>query len=155
MVYLDNLPQPTNTLLQSVEGDTSYRFHRPTKKNDYLPVPLRWYNVLALHLAGKKLNEIKTETGYSAPMIYRILNHKTIQAVRQQLLDHTQQEFEALFSRVVENIREQLNSKDDQVRLAAQQQWLKANGKFAPKQAGQTISVTAEDVVFQILNQKE
>lgn len=133
-------------------ADQSYRFHRPTKKSDYLPVPLRWYQVLALHLAGKTPNEIMTETGYSSAMYYRILNHPSIQAVRQQLLDQTQQEFEALFNRVVTNIREQLDDPDPMVRLSAQNQWFKANGKFQPKKDETDKNLTAEEVVAKLLN---
>jgi len=134
------------------KADQSYRFHRPTKKNDYFPVPLRWYQVLALHLAGKTPNEVMAETGYSSAMYYRILNHPSIQSVRQQLLDQTQQEFEALFNKVVENIRKQLDSGDPMVRLAAQNQWFKANGKFQPKNVEGEKKLTAEEVVAKLLN---
>jgi len=151
-----NLPQTSSLLLPQSGGDETYRFHRPTKKNDYVPVPLRWYNVLALHLAGKKAIEIKQETGYSIAMIYRILNNRIVQHVRQQLMDSTQQEFEALFDKIVDNIRSQLDSTDQAVKLAAQQQWLKANGKFG--NGGKTkiiTNITAEQVVQNILEGKD
>lgn len=144
---MNNLP-----LTQSLLPDQNYRFHRPSKKSDYLPVPLRWYNVLALHLAGKSPKEIMEQTGYSQAMYYRILNHPSIQSVRQQLLDSTQQEFEALFMKVVENVREQLASLDPQIQLAAQQQWFKANGKFLPSKEAESRGLTAEDVVAKLLN---
>ena len=118
-----------------------------------MPVPLRWYNILALHLTGKSAKEISEATGCSLPMVYHVLGHKTIQHVRQQLLDKTQQEFEALFAKVVTNIREQLESTDPMVRLAAQQQWFKANGKFAGVKIDRQVNITAEQVVAQILNQ--
>jgi len=104
-----------------------------------------------LHLAGRKATEIKQETGYSIAMIHRILNHKAVQAVRQQLMDSTQQEFEALFDRIVDNIRSQLNSTDEAVKLAAQQQWLKANGKFSNDKRAIITNITAEQVVQNIL----
>ena len=148
---MDNLPSTTSLLLPQEASDQTYRFHRPTKKNDYVPVPLRWYNVLALHLAGKKAIEIKQETGYSIAMIHRILNHKIVQAIRQQLMDSTQQEFEALFDKIVDNIRDQLGSSDPAVKLAAQQQWLKANGKFGNGKKAVITNITAENVVQNIL----
>jgi hypothetical protein len=55
----------------------------------------------------------------------------------------------------VENITNQLNSEDTKVQLEAQNQWLKATGKFAPKQkasAGEELS--AEDLVKQLLMQQ-
>jgi hypothetical protein len=112
---------------------------------------LRWYNVLALHLGGASPKEIMELTGYSAAMYYRILEHPSIQAVRQQLLDSTQQEFEALFSKVVENIRTQLKSSDPQIQLAAQNQFFKATGKFAPKVSKDDGNLTAEDIVSKFL----
>lgn len=151
------LPTTTNSLLLPHQSSSpTYDVRRPIKKNDYIPVPLRWYKVLALHLSGKKAIEIKEETGYSIPMIHRILNHKSIQSVRQQLMDSTQQEFEALFDRIVNNIRTQLDSTDEAVKLAAQQQWFKANGKFG--NGGKTkivTNITAEQVVQNILEGKD
>jgi len=150
-----NLPLETTSsslLLPQQSASPVYDVHRPVKKNDYTPIPLRWYNVLALHLAGRKAIEIKQETSYSIPMIHKILNHKGVQAVRQQLMDSTQQEFEALFDKIVDNIRSQLDSTDEAVKLAAQQQWLKANGKFSGGSRGTIINnITAEQVVQQIL----
>lgn len=138
-------------LLQSHLPDTSYRFHRPSTKKDYTPIPLRWHTVLALHLAGGTPKEVCALTGYSLSMYYRILNDPVTQTVRQQLLNQTQQEFEALFARVVDNIREELRSEDPQVRLAAQQQWLRANGRYAPKGDNEGEALTAEDVVKKLL----
>lgn len=142
----------TDPITLPAKADQSYRFHRPTKRNDYIPVPLRWYQVLALHLAGKTPNEIMQETGYSSAMYYKILNHPSIQSVRQQLLDQTQKEFEALFNKVVENIRTQLDDPEPMVRLAAQNQWFKANGKFQPKSDEKEKNLTAEEVVAKLLN---
>lgn len=139
-------------ITQSHLPDTSYRFHRNLKKNDHVPVPLRWYFVLSLHLSGKSPREVMQETGYSPGMYYKILSHPTIQSVRQQLLDHTQQEFEALFNRVVENIRTQLQSDNPQIQQIAQNQFFKATGKFAPKKGEEGEGLTAEDVVAKLLN---
>jgi len=144
---MSNLP-----ITQSHLPDTSYRFHRHLKKNDHTPIPLRWYCVLSLHLSGKSPKEVMQETGYSTAMYYRILNDPAVQSVRQQLLDSTQQEFEALFNQVVENIRNQLKSTDEQIQIAAQNQFFKATGKFAPKVSEKGDGLTVEDVVAKLLN---
>lgn len=86
------------------------------------------------------------------PTIYAILGNKDVIYLRQKMLDSMQQEFEALFSKLVDNIREQLDSSDPMVQLAAQNQWLKANGKYAPAVVDKSTHITAEDVVFQLLN---
>jgi len=144
-------PSTSSLMLPSESSSPTYDQHRPAKRHDYVPIPHRWYNVLAYHLAGKKAIEIKQLTGYSIPMIHKILNHKLVLQVRQQLLDATQQEFEALFDQIVDNIRTQLSSDDPNVKLAAQQQWLKANGKFAGVKGTIINNITAEQVVQQIL----
>ncbi len=149
-------PITSSLLLPQQSSTPTYDVARPAKKNDYVPIPHRWYVVLALHLSGKDAPTIKQETGYSIPMIYRILRHKNVIAIRQQLLDSTQQEFEALFNKIVTNIRGQLDSKDPAVQLAAQQQWLKANGRFTGSAKGTIINnITAEQVVQQILEGKD
>jgi len=118
------------------------------------PVPLRWMNVLHLHLRGKKDKEIAEEMGYTPNSIYRILHHPNIQYVRQQLLAATNQEFEALLSKVTDTLREEMDNADSKIRLDAIGQWAKLYGKVTGKDDGQkqTFNVTAEDVVFQILN---
>lgn len=133
----------------------NYQLMRPARAKDHHPVPHRWFAVLAMHLSGKSPKEIQKETGYSQAMYYRILSNPEVLAVRQQLLAQTQMEFEALYSKVVDNLREQLNSKDPEIQLAAQQQFFKATGKYAPKPSdpkGEQLS--AEDLVTKLLQQQ-
>jgi hypothetical protein len=68
------------------------------------------------------------------------------------MLHDIDKEFEALYSRVVEEIRYCLQDADPRIRLDACEKWLKAHGKFQPNQKTQ-VNITAEDVVVQILNQ--
>lgn len=143
---------PNEVITLSNNGDSNYRFHRNLTKKDHMPVPLRWQTVLAYHLAGKKASEITQLTGYSSAMIYRILSNKDVQSMRQQMLASTQQEFEAMFSQIVDTIKDALSNDDMQVRLTATNQWLKANGKFAPSKVDQGVHITAEDVVLNLLN---
>ena len=111
----------------------------------------RYYNVLALHLAGKSRGEISELTGYAEATISQILAKKEVIQVRQQLLNATQQEFEALFEEVVKVVKEKLKSPNEGIQMQAVNTWLKAHGKLLP--SNQQINISAEDVVFQILNQ--
>jgi hypothetical protein len=74
--------------------------------------------------------------------------------VRQQLLEHTQTEFEALYPKVVDSLRKDLLSEQPDRENRARDQWLRAAGKYSQDHTTPQINVTAEDVVFQILNQK-
>jgi len=117
------------------------------------PIPQRWIYVVQLHLAGKKIKEIAGCTGYTENSVYRILNHEEVNAVRQQILNTTQKEFEALFPKVVEAIGTGLDDEDPKVRAIYTSQWLKANGKFSDNRTIINNNIiTAEDVVQNILN---
>jgi len=122
------------------------------KKRPKHILPVGWYQILRLHLEGLPQIKISEKTGYSQCAVSRILNHPLIQLARQQSMAETEKEFEALFEKVVDNIREQLGSQDPMVQLAAQNQWFKANGKFQPKQINNEEKLTAEDIVSKLLN---
>lgn len=130
--------------------------HDPTErraKRKY-GIPHRWHQVLSLHMSGKSVKEIMALTGYSQWMTYNILRQPEIIVARQRIMQATSDEFEALFPKVVSNIREQLDSEDEQVRLAAQTQFFKATGKFNPKVKAEGENVSAEDVVSKLLQQQ-
>jgi hypothetical protein len=117
------------------------------------PIPLRWLNVLHLHLAGKSAKEIAFRTGFSLSYVYVVLNHKDVGYMRQQLLANTQQEFEALYERIVQSVRDDLDSGDPERISDARKDWLKAHGKVSKEDAANlNIHLTAEDVVMQIQN---
>jgi len=103
-------------------------------------------------LSGKRVHEIEELTKYRPATIYAILSSPNVLALRQQLLNHTSKEFEALFPRVVDCVRDSLASPDLNVALKGSDMWLKAHGKYA-KSEGTTVSITAEDIVMNILNQ--
>ena len=109
----------------------------------------RWYYVLALHLAGKTQEEIGEEVGYTPATVSRILNDKQMVRLRQQLLEDSWKEFEALQNKVIGVIRDKLASQDEGVQLAAVNIWLKAAQKYGQKLTG--VNVTAEDVVLNIM----
>lgn len=119
------------------------------RRNAYTVIPLRWRVVLDYHLAGHKATEIALLTGFSLNSVYRILNHKDTQLIRQQLLDATNQEFEALAQKVVDSVRDDLNSEDPTRRSDGRKDWLKMYGKPQEKEGNK---FSAEQMVFQILN---
>ena len=132
-------------------GPEVYSRNRPVKKSDYEPLPLKWKVVLDYRLAGKKVSEIKALTGLSTPRIYHILADERTLLAKQFLLEQTQEEFSALFEKVVDAVR--LNLEDPEKQLEAASLWLKANGKF--REGGTTtVNISAEDIVMQILNQE-
>ena len=142
----------THSLVQSPSATEKFDLLTVNgKKRPRHILPTGWYQVLRLHLEGLSQVKISERTGYGQCAVSRILNHPLIQLARQQSMMETEREFEALFEKVVDNIREQLDSQDPMVQLAAQNQWFKANGKFAPKQSSNEEQLTAEDVVSKLL----
>ena len=118
-------------------------------------VSLRWRRVLDLHFAGKTREEIMDITGYSYIRISQILNEPRMVELRQQVMKYYDQDFEALYPRVVQSIREGLVDPEPGVQTDARRDWLKAHGKFQPavKEGGGNVNMSAEKIIFQILNQ--
>lgn len=143
---------PSNTLTQSAEADSRLQTKTQRSRKGVRGMPLRWYEIVSLHLAGRTHKEIAAATGYSEQGVQKVLRDERTQHIRQLLMEDTQREFDALWSTVVNNLREQLTSMEPNIQLAAQNQWLRASGKMQPKQAQITNQITAEDIVIQILN---
>jgi hypothetical protein len=149
---LDNdeaLLQGDRPVLGLSNGSSTGQFKHPKGNGG---IKHKHYEILALHLSGRTAQEISKLVGYSPVSIYNILKREDIIVLRQQILDGIGDEFEVLFADVVNTIRELLNSSKEAIRLEACEKWLKAHNKFGKEK--NTINVTAEDVVFQILNQK-
>lgn len=121
---------------------------KANNKNMYTPIPFQWRIVLDYIMAGDKPAEVAVKTGYCLNSIYRILNHKNTIAVKQQLMEATQQRFEALYGRITDSIIDDLNSKDPERISDARKDWFKASGKT--KDSGNNFS--AENMVVQMLN---
>lgn len=124
------------------------------KRAGALPVPLRWKQVLDLHLSGRRPAEIMALTGYSPAMYYRILASPQVLALRQRMMEGFQKDFEALWPKVIDNIRDQLDDPDAKIQIAAQHQFFKATGRFAPPKSDEVEKTTASDVVKQLLAQQ-
>jgi hypothetical protein len=115
-------------------------------------IPSLWFYILSLHLAGKPAKQISELVDRHPLTIYKILKDPRVVQVRQQILDGVGNEFEALYSDVVQTIRDGINDPDIEVRLTAADKWLKAHGKYGS--SNQVVNhLTAEDVVINILNQ--
>jgi predicted transcriptional regulator len=130
---------------------TESRYESRANKLAKLPVNQRWMTVLSYHLAGKTAAQIAKLMGYSPQTVRVILANKRVNEMRQLLLQSTQEEFEALFATVTDKIRQMLGNKDtvaEGIRL-----WTRLAGR-REKVEGATINnnITAEDVVFQMLN---
>lgn len=137
--------------LTSSSTPSLYQQRRRLKKNDFEPIPSKYFAVLSHHLSGKTVRQISDLTGYKLPSIYKILSDERVVQVRQQLMKVTESEFEALYAKAVQAIRAGLDDCDLDVALRAADMWFKAHGKYKSTQTVQNI--TAEDVVIQILNQ--
>lgn len=109
--------------------------------------------VLALHLAGKKVQEIHEETGYSIPQIYHILSDPRVLRLRQEIMSILDKEFEAQYRKVVAAVDSGLDENQPAtVKLAAAKLWGDYHKKFQKVEINQTLNVTAEDIVVQIMN---
>lgn len=147
------LPKPkTHALTQSHVSDPTYQTKRRKRRNDLVPIPAKWFKVVALHLSGVSTQDILKETGYSLGTYYQIMSNPRTQAVRQQLLGAYQDEFEALFGTVISNLRKQLMDDSLKVQQEAQRQWLAAESKFKIVKNKATNGDSAEDLVSKLLN---
>ena len=126
-------------------------YKRKLKQSDYRTVPHKYYYVLSLHLAGKSAQEIAELADYSLQTIYAILKKDEIIALRQQMLEGVQLEFEVLYKRVVEVLKTKLDSLDETIQMQAVNSFFREKGRLDG--VGTQFNITAEDVVIQILNQ--
>ena len=119
-------------------------------------VPWKWRWVLELTLSGHTRDEVLELTNLSTATYYRILADERIRAIKQQMLIGLDARFEALYSKVVDAIEDGLDpGNDKRLRLMAARMYLNEMGRghSAKKgKEGDTYNITAEDVVFQILN---
>lgn len=113
----------------------------------------RWRYVLELHLCGKRVHEISELSGYSVNTIYGILRDEDVISLRQQLMQQFDSEFEALYPKVIDSIRDGLNHPHPDVQKEARRDWLKAHGKYRDQPQQQSQVFSAEKMVVQILQQ--
>lgn len=142
-------------LLQSHTPDTFNRSRKVTVR-DVRGVPYKWRFVLELFLAGHKAMRslpgkpsIHELTGYAEPTIYAILQKEEMIALKQQIMAVYDIEFESLYPEVINAI--EVGLRDPDKYLDAAKVYLKEFGKSEKGKA----TFTAEDMVFNILNQQQ
>lgn len=114
---------------------------------------LRERQILALHLEGASGTEIAKRLGIPLANVYKTLARREVQEARSEALRQLDREFEALYGKVINTLREALESEDPRIRLEATNQWFKASGKY--REGGFQISVSAEDIIMQVLRGKD
>lgn len=128
---------------------------RRYRKDDSEPLSPRHWQVVCLSLAGKSTEEVADLTGYSKYQIRWILRQEKAQEMRQVLMQDYEDEFKALMPKTIGAIRRALDSEDLEAQLEGAKLQLKYTKGLETKGSGNpTIvnNITAEDVVFQILN---
>jgi hypothetical protein len=126
---------------------------RPNKNHKTIRVSNKHKYVLSLHLSGYKTSDIKDLTGYCEGNIRKILNSEGINILRQQLMEHLDKEFQAQYFKVINAVDDGLKSAEPTtVRLQAAKLWGEYHQKFKPKTETVVNNLTAEDIVFNIMN---
>jgi hypothetical protein len=136
---LDNFSKQRKT--KFVEGKAASR------------LSLRDRQIIELHLCGKRARQISEICGVGVVTVYRVLASEEGISHKQQIMQYYDNRFEVLYGDVIDTIEDGLLSEDMTIRLQAADKWLKAHGKFAPKVSDSQVNITAEDIVFNILNQ--
>lgn len=126
------------------------RVQMPSKKCDR--INSKHQLVLALHLAGVKSNEIAATTGYKVQNVYKILNREDVISARQQIMSQLDKEFEAQYRKVVQAVEDGLDANDISTKLNAAKLWGDYHKKFQKVEVNQSVNITAEDIVFNIMN---
>jgi hypothetical protein len=108
--------------------------------------------VLALHLAGAKTKEISEITKYNIQTIYKILNREDVIGARQQIMNNLDKEFEAQYEKVIDAVNYGLSAPEPNIRLQAAKLWGDYHKKFQKVEVNQSVNITAEDIVFNIMN---
>lgn len=152
---------PMSSILTSSVPDKYNQMRHVTKK-EVRPVSHRYRFVLELHLAGYKVkNRLGTETepdiceltGYKEATVYSILSDPSVVALRQQIMINHDKEFETQYSLVIDAVKTSLDPRQPAtVRLQAAKLWGEYHKKFQKVEVNQTLNVTAEDIVVQIMN---
>jgi hypothetical protein len=142
----------------SLSPTSQSKYESRANKLAKLPISHKWMAVLSYHLSGKSTDWIAEQLNYHPNTVRIILNNEKVIQVRQMLLQETQKEFEALFSEGVKVIREFLDGDNKDEKKTGVELWIKMHGRPTNGNNGNNdgkgtvINLTAEDVVFQILN---
>lgn len=109
---------------------------------------------LEMHMAGYTNKEIAEKYDCTPQTVCNIITSdlgKEFIAERRAGMD---EEFYGLYRKVISAVDDGLSAEDVAVRLTAADKWLKAHGRYAPKDRAAT-NVTAEDIVQRLLEKGE
>jgi len=155
---------PSATLTSDTQPFDLVRFApaawRPKRrvKDKIIDLSVRYRYVVDLYLSGLPREEIEELTGYTPSTISSIVNSPQAQMHRQQIMKHYDSDFQALYSKVISTVRENLSPEaPPAVRNEAAKIWLRAHGKLEqePTGQGQGVNFSAEKIVVQILQQAQ
>ena len=127
-------------------------------KDKIVDLSVRYRYVVDLYLSGLPREEIEELTGYTSSTISSIVNSPQAQMHRQQIMKHYDSDFQALYSKVISTVRENLSPEaPPAVRNEAAKIWLRAHGKLEQEPTGQGngVNFSAEKIVVQILQQAQ
>lgn len=154
---------PSATLTSDTQPFDLVRFAPGTKrtkrrvKDKIIDLSVRHRYVIDLYLSGLPREEIEELTGYTTNTISTIVNSPQAQMHRQQIMKHYDSDFQALYSKVISTVRENLSpDAPPAVRNEAAKIWLKAHGKLEQEPTqGNGVNFSAEKIVVQILQQAQ
>ena len=108
--------------------------------------------VVLLYLDGIPPKEISSITGYNQAYVSRIVKDPLAKALIKERITELDEEFQVLYKKSIDAIRDGLDANDIDIRLKAAEKYLRAHGKY-----GTVVSKgpdTAEDVIKRILELK-
>lgn len=108
----------------------------------------RHYNILALHLAGKSLEDICSLLRVSYTTVSRVVNDPMAQSVLKRVYNHREEEIHALAGKAIAVTRAAMNDDAMGTRLKGVDRFLKIRETMLGKDDGRE---SAEDVVTRIL----
>jgi len=106
--------------------------------------------MILLFVNGMKPREIAQTLGMNLHYVWMVLRDPLVTKAINEIYKQMDDEFKALYSKVINSIRDRLESKDPDIQAKAVDQYLKAHGKYNPKE-NPNDNATAEDVVKKIL----
>lgn len=113
------------------------------------------FKIIAMYCSGLKVAEIASQTGYAPPRVSQILADPLAKQAMEIMFADLDRDFQAMYSDVLQVIRDGLNDKDPNVRLQAAEKWLRAHNKMGSKgnELAGDKALTAEDVIAKLLDQ--
>lgn len=103
---------------------------------------------LKLIISGRTQVDAAHDVGLSPPHLSRALKQAHVQQEMQSMQSVLDKEYASLFGRVVEVLREGLNSLDPTIQQNAVRLWFQGSGK---QKASVSVTLSAEDVIQKMI----